>query len=193
MDNWKLSFDTIYKNLINSDILNKCDNIYYCVCGNYQEAIEHIGQEHTILLKNNINDFEFPTINFLLNDCKETPQNVLYIHTKGASTPFTQPIIDWIELMCYFNISQYKSCLELLEKYDAIGVDYHSIPFKHFSGNFWWATSHHINKLNLIENEDRHAAERWVCSVDGKYGSLHNTNISVYERHLHEYNSTKYR
>lgn len=193
MNEWKSSYDLIHSNLQESGILADCEEVLYCVNGDYKEAQDHIKEENIFLLNNDVSKYEFPTLNLIKEACAKTDQKILYIHTKGASTGLNQNIIDWINVMCYFNIDRYKSNLELLDILDAVGVDYHENPFKHFSGNFWWSKSSHVNKLPLLIDQDRHAAERWICSKPGIFKSTHDTGIPVFERHIHRYPSSKYR
>jgi len=193
MNEWKSSYDLIHSNLQESGILADCEEILYCVNGDYKEAQDYIKNKNIFLVNNSVSKYEFPTLNLIKDVCSREDVKILYIHTKGASTGLNQNIIDWINVMCYFNVHQYKSNLELLDEFDAIGVDYHTNPFKHFSGNFWWSKSSHINKLPHLVNEDRHAAERWICSMPGIFKSTHETKIPVFERHLHGYPLSKYR
>ena len=206
--NWKQSFDRVNGHLVDSGILEDCNAIVYSINGNIKEVADYvkgkISNNVLFYAKNTYHEeFEFPTINLLKSDCEHDNIKALYVMSKSATTPFTQQQKDHIDVMSYFNITQYKKCLELLNSYDAVGVDYHDHPYKHFSGNFFWTKSSHAKKLPYLywepwrENaplgEERHAAEAWVCKPDGKYYSLHNTSIPVFERHIHEYPSSKYR
>lgn len=188
MGDWMRSYKLIQPYLAQSEL----NDILYCVCGDVHEASKHIDSQNILWLSDSINNFEFPTLNFMLNDAQEDDR-ILYIHTKGASTGINEPIRDWIDTMCWFNITENQKCITLLNEYDALGVDFHEEPFKHFSGNFWWSKGSHIKKLQPLVNVDRHAAERWIASVNGRYVSLHNTGINVYQRHLHLYPKTNYR
>lgn len=206
--NWKQSFDRVNGHLIESGILNDCENVIYSVNGDISVFEEYarktIVPNVSFLGCNTFHEeFEFPTINILKRDLEKEDVKALYIMTKSATTPFTQQQKDHIDVMSWFNIHKYKDCLELLDEYDAVGVDYHDLPYKHFSGNFFWTKSSHAKKLPYLYwepwrnyaqlGEERHAAEAWVCKPEGKYYSLHNTGIPVYERHLHEYPQTKYK
>jgi hypothetical protein len=208
MKNWSLSFDIVNNALIDSGILKYCDKIIYSVNGDYSEFTklkQSQIQDNVLFLASNSfeEQFEFPTLNILKKDSSNENIKALYLMNKGASTDFNQPIKDWIETMLHFNVYQYENCLNLLDEYDAVGVDYHENPYKHFSGNFFWTKSSHVKKLPYLYWEDwrnyaplgeeRHAAEAWVCKPQGKYFSLHNTGIPVCERHLHEYPSSNYR
>jgi hypothetical protein len=202
--NWEASFNKVNDHLLHSGILKYCQNIIYSVNGDI--GLFKNPPSNVVFLASNdyTKEFEFPTINILKNDCSHDDNlKCLYIHTKGASSEtITKPIEDWIDVMSHFTIHNYENCLNLLNKYDSVGVDYHTEPFKHFSGNFFWTKASHVNTLPYLrwENwrkyaslgDERHAAEAWVCKPEGKYYSLHETGIPVYERHLHEYPFTKY-
>lgn len=208
--NWKQSFDRVNGHLLESGILNECNAMVYSINGTleqydlFKEYSEGKRKGDLLLASNHYHvEFEFPTINLLKNDSEYEDLNLLYVMSKSATTPFTQQQKDHIDVMSYFNVHQYKNCLKLLDEYDAVGVDYHDFPFKHFSGNFFWTKSSHVKNLPYLywtperENaplgEERHAAEAWVCKPNGKYKSLHDTHIPVFERHIHEYPPSKYR
>lgn len=192
MGEWKKSFDLVNSYITRSGILSDCNQIVYCVCGDFAQAQEYIKSDNLCWLSPTVDNFEFPTINFLREDLIQNDLSALYVHTKGAATGINAAIEDWIGVMCHFNINHYKMSLEYLNHRDAVGVDYHTLPFRHFSGNFWWSKSSHVRKLPALYNQDRHAAERWICSEPGDYTSMHDTGINVYERHLHLYPWSEY-
>ena len=164
------------------------------------------------LLFKNIKDFnfhpykennEFDTLEELSKFCKENESaKVLYIHTKGVTTPNNPCISDWRKYMSYFLIEKYDDCLNALKTVDACGVDWQEHPEPHFSGNFWWANASYINKLPSIETISnpanrptltlRHQAEFWIGMNDPKIVSLHQSGIPVMERHLHRYERGEY-
>ena len=83
-------------------------------------------------------------------------------------------ISNWREILNYYCISQWKSCIDILENnnYDVVGVKDHA-DGKVISGNFWWAKSSYIKTLiNPIENEgvrpdtvsNRYHLELWIVS-----------------------------
>ena len=138
-------------------------------------------------------DYEFSTLDILRKYCTDNPCNICYIHTKGASTNSNICIDEWRQYMLYFNLGKAGLISHILEKYDACGVDLVNTPTTHFSGNFWWSTAQHINSLQAPHElpvilSERHKCEFWICSnPQGKYYSLHNSNIDVYSRHLTRY------
>lgn len=174
------SYEKINKVLTNNK-LN--EHTIYCYNGSIKK-INLNPTEHTIYLRNDCNLFESTTLNFLLKECQNFDKNkkVLYIHTKGAYN-YEKPIYDdWIDVMSYFTIEKYKTCLSYLNDFDAVGVDYLLDPWKHFSGNFWWANSDHIKKLTKISSKDRYVCEKWICSEKGKFLNLFTTGINVLEK-----------
>ncbi len=104
--------------------------------------------------------------------------------------------------MTYFNINKYERCFNILDQYDSCGVDLVKEPALHYSGTFWWAKSSYIKKLPIIDEirfpktppilSIRHNGEFWIGMGNGSLKSLWNSNINVYERHLHRYLKTKY-
>jgi hypothetical protein len=94
---------------------------------------------------------------------------VLYIHTKGVSRhPDELPrMTDWRRLMEYFNIVRFEDCIASLGTHDVCGVNWHTAPDRHFSGNFWWATCEYVAGLprlsELWKAEDRGPNSRRAC------------------------------
>lgn len=190
MSGWKDSHDIIESYLIDSKIVESCDQIVYCINGNFQEVVNYakIFSEKQLFVNmwNDFDRYEFPTINFLKQYLGQIEVKALYIHTKCASH---YNILDggccayWLDTMCYYNISNFAVNAALLDTYDAIGSGYCVEPWSHFSGNFWWSKSSHIRKLSPLifgyENfphdakfGQRHDAERWVCSQPGLFYNL---------------------
>ena len=116
---------------------------------------------------------------------------ILYLHTKGVTTPDNLCIDDWRQYMTYFNVNQYQKCFDMLDEYDSCGVDLVSEPATHYSGNFWWANSSYIKQLPTIDEikfpkippilSIRHNCEFWIGMGNGKLKSLWNSYINVYE------------
>ena len=151
-----------------------------------------------------ISSGEFFTLDLLktFSDSVEQNHKILYLHTKGVTTPDNPCIDDWRKYMTYFNINQYEKCLYSLNQYDSCGVDLVNDPTLHYSGNIWLANSSYIKKLPTINEikfpktppilSIRHNAEFWIGMGNGNLKSLWNSNINVYERHLHQYPKIKY-
>lgn len=74
----------------------------------------------------------------------------------------------------YFILEKYRLCLYWLERgYDVVGVALSLYPTLHFSGNFWWSKSKHLDKLPTQIRRTYYAPEMYVCSQpNGKYISI---------------------
>ena len=183
----------IISNLIDSNSIQYFEKIFIVNIG--ERLNPNNFQNNKIQIVNyseNTQLFEIPTINFIRSFCEYNDNcDILYLHTKGISYPNSKNIIDWKNMMIYFLVNNCKDCFELLKQYDTVGCNYLETPFKHYSGNFWWATSNYIKSLNRIPNESkRHEAEWWILSNKMvKYYEIHHSGINHYER---DYPKEKY-
>jgi len=187
-------FDFLQKSLLYKNL----KGIYINIAGEENVYLPNLDNIYVFPKRSNIDEYEFSTLTLIKDFCKTNISNILYIHTKGVSTPNNICIDEWRQYMLYFNVIQYKKALELLNNNDAVGVDLVTEPVAHFSGNIWWSKSSHINKLKDFYElptiiSERHKAEFWILSQsDGKYCSLHDSKINVYERHLTRYERKNY-
>ena len=97
--NYQLIVDEIFSYIPNT----KFNEILVNIAGSGQIQLP---PEVTILGKrSNLNDFEFPTLNYLKDYCaKNKDSNVCYLHTKGVSTGNNICIDEWRQYMLYFNL-----------------------------------------------------------------------------------------
>jgi len=134
----------------------------------FEISITNYGPEYTIINTcKNPKVYEMHTLNSILDfSCKTPDSNILYLHTKGilhSGNPHTlETVEDWKNMMVYHLLNKNKQCTDLLTRYDMVGCNYtnHQTSGPHFSGNFWWATTTHLKKLDKITDfQDRHLAE----------------------------------
>ena len=196
-------FDEIYSQIIESNLINQVGSINLCIVGQGNLMIQE-NDKIKIYQDSDISSGEFFTLDLLktFSDSVEKNHKILYLHTKGVTTPDNPCIEDWRKYMTYFNINQYEKCLYSLNQYDSCGVDLVNDPTLHYSGNIWWANSSYIKELPTINEikfpktppilSIRHNAEFWIGMGNGNLKSLWNSNINVYERHLHQYPKIKY-
>jgi len=149
---------------------------------------------------------EFFTLTKLKDFCDTIDLNIpiCYLNTKGTFSGFDNPCVsDWRHYMTYFILEKMIDCIGYIhDLYDAVGVDWKTIPNKHFSGNFWWASSKYIKSLPKIDPDNviienlptkRHFSEFWIGYNNPNVKCLHNSNIDVYSRHLHRYLPENYK
>ena len=192
--NYQHMVDNIIK-LINTYLINNVDKVYLSYVGS-GNIIDPGGKYEVIHLTTDLQSYEFPTLNYIKQYCNNHECNVLYLHTKGVTTPNNPCINDWREYMLYFLVEKNYDCLTALQYHDTCGVDLRSEPVKHYSGNFWWSKSSHIKTLPEFKDmpivlTERHKAEFWVCH-NGSNHSLWDCGIKQNERHLHRYPRERY-
>lgn len=198
INNWKSIFSKLYYTIKQSglyDIIKgiKC-NILSSDPHNILFFTELNDSKLEILgIDNNLNAYETPTINLLYEHALREDFYVLYIHTKGVKHNDTNiNVTDWVNYLTYFNIQKYDTCIQSLTEYDTVGVNLHiGKDDTHYSGNFWWAKSDYIKKLNPCVYNNYVSPEFWLTEKNiGKYLSLWNSNVNHYRQRYEEH---KYR
>jgi hypothetical protein len=199
MGNWKEVFNELFNSIYESGLIEEVKKIYIGISGDEELYNNH--EKIEIIHRSRLDSYEFITLDYLLKYCKENSDNkVLYIHTKGVSSSiqYMEAIDDWRKYMSYFVIENYKKCLDVLDKFNVCGVDWVEEPFKHFSGNFWWANAEYLNTLPEDWKEKKILTKRHNCEFligmnnNVRSFSLFNSNINVYKRHLHKFKRSQY-
>ena len=180
-----------------SKLIDKLEKVYITNIG---EPIvnKNYGDKYDIdNYSENTQLWEIPTLNKLYHFSSNNPHcNILYLHTKGISyiknTPRYNNVNDWIDLMTYFLIEKHNTCLSILKKkYDTVGCNYYDkndgIP-KHYSGNFWWASTNYIKSLTF-DIKTKVDTEMWICKNKPKYYSCHQSPVDHY---VNSYSRDKY-
>lgn len=156
-------------------------------CQSFSPADEKIEVVHR---SPDLQEYEFPTLNYVRSFCQSNDGFVFYIHTKGIFRD-TEMSTDWRRYMEYFLIERHEDCLGILAHSDVCGVNWQLVPWPHFSGNFWWARAQYVATLPALDTSEpvvagwnlgeRHHCERWVCSgPEVRVSSLHQTHLNHY-------------
>lgn len=132
---------------------------------------------------------------------------VLYIHSKGVAHSInshqTIPTRDWRHYLNYWMIERWEDCIKKLESVSVVGTNYNQEPYPHFSGNFWWSTTEHIQSLpdvlnrslyydeSLTEKLGAHtfSYEMWILHNHPQVDSIH---FSYTNHYLEPYSREKY-
>jgi hypothetical protein len=207
INNWKDVLHLLYFNIKSSGLHDavtriKCNvlcapeskadvDVYFSKLLLFDAKLELLGITCDLLL------YETPTINLLHDhaikighDDDADNFNVLYLHTKGV-TRNSVNVVDWINYMIYFNIHEYKTCIDHLTNhgYDTVGVNLFTTHPIHYSGNFWWARSSYLKKLKRCEVKHYNSPEFWLTEDNlGKFSSLWHSNINHYNQRYEEHN-----
>lgn len=138
---------------------------------------------------------ETPTLQSLRQFCEQNPEwKVLYFHTKGITQPSKQTN-DWRKVMEHFCIERWSDSVEMLDRHDTVGClfmdDCYYGFYPHYSGNFWWAKSQYVQKLDhsYLNQGIRQNREFWIGTGGGSMFSFLNTGLNHYAnefpRHLY--------
>ena len=170
----------------------KKDNSVY-VEKNYTEVvIEYINSHYPFVeivdmrdIGEQPNIFEGQTLKELYLHSLKNDGYVCYLHNKGVTENFynTWGVFGedsrWRRYMQDHCIGRWRECIEKLDEgYDAVGANYFK-DFYPFAGNFWWATTEHIKKLDDPLDADkyynnnsptnyRYAFELWIGTKEPK-------------------------
>jgi hypothetical protein len=193
INNWKEIFMNLYNHIVNSGLYNLVNKIKCGVLSKTnEEPLSFFNNLNDNKLEfyicNNLDSYETYTINILHENALNEDFYVLYIHTKGC-TRTSITITDWVDYLVYFNIDNYKICMEKLLNNDAVGVNLQNTPVTHYSGNFWWSKSSYLKKLNKCVHTCHNSPEFWLTEKNiGNYISLWNSGVNHYNVRYEKHN-----
>jgi hypothetical protein len=172
----------IYQQQINrlfvSGLMKETDYFHIGVNGN--QEMFYAPSKAKVVYNQNWKE-ETETMIALKDFAYENPDyKILYFHMKGASKG-TLISNAWRLMMEHFVIDKWKECVEYLDDYDCVGANLNPVgetlwndgtttkPVEgtyNFTGNFWWATSKHIQSLdhNFLYSNYRIDRELWIGS-----------------------------
>jgi len=166
--------------LLESGLYDITDEIFCFVCLETSDCINLLkNYKKIVIISTKENLFE----KYALNNFQKYISGdyyLYYMHTKGI-TRNTQIYNDWRILCEYITIEKWRVSLEFLEYYDCIGPLLKNFPKKHFSGNFWWTKSEHIDTLKEVNINDGYlSCEMYICSnVKTNYVSFYESNFNI--------------
>jgi hypothetical protein len=110
---------------------------------------------------------------------------LLYLHSKGVtrvnSTQFDyKNIEEWRSYMEYFLLARWRDCIQLLQHWDAVGLNRRASPTLHYSGNFWWCTGQHFLRLPDTIDKEYLAPEMYVLSVPTRSFCFMESHLFMY-------------
>jgi hypothetical protein len=165
--------------LIESGLYNQTTQILCFVCNQRKECLDLLAKYSKLkVISTTENLYE----KFAINNYKKYLQGngnyyLFYIHTKGVSKS-GKCFDDWTAFCDYFTIYKWRVSIELLKYYDCVGTNLKNFPKKHYSGNYWWSKSEHLNKLKNI-NDGYISCEMYILSyLKTNYVSLYQTYIN---------------
>lgn len=209
MHGWKEIFEEIYNEFKNSGLLAAAEKRVIGFIGSKEDLAylqSRAVESEIYYFGEDFKQYEFPTLELLDNYCrsKAEEKKVLYVHTKGVSNPAHVGKKYWRRAMIKSVITEWRSCSNRLNRYDAVGYNLHRrnpVPMTHFSGNWWWVRSSFIKKCRPIsflrknpirignwpndESKLRFQCEFWLRTGLRNSGRFISTGV---ENFINEYN-----
>lgn len=133
----------------------------------------------TLFYDPDLHCFERPALKAIEGYARQYNGHVLYLHSKGVSNPGDESKVKWRRLMMRELVENWRSCIQQLNNYDVIGVNWRDLPpVSHFCGNFWYASTSYLRKLSDFDiyynnplykiwdkiNDKRLGCEFWIGS-----------------------------
>jgi len=162
--------------------------IYYCVSGSADDVVRPLLPSgvplHLWACQVNRRQYERLTLHRLAEMAQQALTDggeffVLYVHSKGVSKPPVHhaKIHEWREMMLHFVVKCWPLCLKALSRdpraHGAVGSNVQAWPARHYSGNFWWATSEYLRTLPLPIGGAYLDPEMWIGRGDAQLLSLY--------------------
>jgi len=141
------------------------------------------------------------TLSKIFKDSQEEDFNILYFHMKGITATLNNLLIpgriskyknryDWRQFLNWGVLTEWEKCVKSLNDHDVAGVDYQSIPSRHFKGNFFWAKSQYIRTLpdptptEWWEDYKKKIDDNWMKRVTDRFRDeqwlCYNDNVKVF-------------
>lgn len=174
---WALLVDSQIKKIIQYGIMSNCQ-VFCCISGEQAALAESLVKEYkfiTIIKSTKENKFETSTIselyNFCLSEKSEHVRYVGYFHTKGVrhfcsnnNMHDLKAINGWRLMLEYGVLERWRDCIFSLADHDISGINFHFWPRPHFQGNFWWARTDYLRKLEAPDS--RVFADESFCNPE---------------------------
>ena len=191
--NWQKSFNMTMDTIRNAKLYEASSDIRIGVINdsgvfNIDENPLLNDPKFNIVYVGKSEEYERPTLLHMKRaaetDAPET--KYFYFHTKGIRWFGTERepfIIDWIKLMNYWNIEKWQDAFYILNKYDTYGcIFYNGIATghsPHYSGNFFWTTTHHLKTLQAEIGPGYMDPECWLFYNGNLNGSPNAYNAFI--------------
>ena len=190
---WKQSYDMIMTSIKESGLYENIKEIRLGVVSDDSNLIpdERFNDKKIkIIYTGNAKEYERPTLLHMKKSSYEDDENTMYfyLHTKGIrwyGTKHEPKVLEWIESMLDCNIKNWEHVINILDEKETYGCNYNGV---HYSGNFWWATSKHIQKLSDVIPEYYTAPEDWVLTNKDNiycYKNCENDFVAPYDPEMY--------
>lgn len=197
---WFLMVKNCFNRIIKSGLMKKIEKMFITVLGNDLDLVKKIFNHEKVEIIFHSVDltlYERPCLKLIHSHALGRDDNfiLLYLHSKGVSKLNISSnyrrfdwndnsVYDWIEMLTYYIVDLFETCIKNLEHNDTCGVNlYKYHQHFHYSGNFWWANSHYIKNLNPEIGDNYLDPEMWIGRCEKyKMVSLWNSDMNHYNQ-----------
>jgi len=200
-NNWERSFDMIINSLKSNGLYEATREIR---CG-------IVSDNESLALNNRFDDpkikiifikhssqYERPTLLHMRDHANSDPCNTSYwyFHSKGIKhfeTHNEPNVVDWINMLLYWNSYRWRLAVKALEIYDLYGAN--GMIWNdhlHFLGNFWWANSAYIKRLPNTIGDDYLDPEFWCCLAEPNMCNIYTNHLAGGGNYDHRLPSDNY-
>jgi predicted O-linked N-acetylglucosamine transferase (SPINDLY family) len=179
-EGWKISFDMFMNALKKYGLYKKTHQIRCGVVNDNGVLIDDArfhDKKISIIYIGKSEEYERPTLLHMRKMSETEDVMYYYLHTKGIQhfgKPYQQNIVDWINLLIYWNIEKWELAVSLLSKYNTYGCNFLE---NHYSGNVWWAQSCHIKLLPTVIGCGYTDPEVWILTCLDKAYCVYNSGL----------------
>ena len=198
IDGWKRSFDMLMSQLKTHGLYEKTTEIRCGIVNNHGILIDDErlhDPKIKIIYIGKSSEYERPTLLHMHKQSFHDDPSTLYyyLHTKGLrhfGTKREKNVIDWINLMLYWNIERWNLAINALNIYDTYGCN---MKDNHYSGNFWWAKLSHIKSLPNIIGDGYTDPEIWILKTYGNPFCIFRSGLEGMGHYSKRYPESNYR
>ena len=167
---WKRSLKMILAELKSSGLYEATENIDFCIVSDTEVDTSFQLPKSRCIFMGSTQLYERPALLHLRSLAAADEEEVCYwyVHTKGLrwfGTNKEANVIDWIKLLLYWNVDQWKRAINVLGKgYDTYGCNQYEDAYNpsHYSGNFWWSKSSYLKTLSDTIGPKYNDPEFWI-------------------------------
>lgn len=209
-NDWEEIFNEQINLIYSCGLFEDLDKIFINIIGDesYLEKVQTITNNKKFVYSIIPNEYEFPTLDKIIEVSKQEYFYGVYIHSKSSSYPINHEnkyiLSFWKNFMNYQILKNWQICYEKIKDNDLVGTLYKdgnvnideywnkhsriersssSKYTNHFSGNFYWFDSNYFKKIELLDKNqklNRFNAE-WLCFKNNpKFYTIYN-NIGFWE------------
>lgn len=173
---WKTIILEQIELIISSKLYDNCVKIYYgCSCLDCDSQLHALLSSYSKMEKlpiQNMGSFENETISQIIafSKSRESNAHILYMHSKGITGKSPNQNY-WRDFMMAYMVRLWDVSVNILNNgYNTSGVNSNKYS-QHYSGNFWWARSDYLRRLEPVATADlnnRYLAETKIMELKEK-------------------------